>query len=463
MTYEDYLVEGITGLTIRQEEGDVGASVGTSENVYAIEGNSLVYGKSAIDLLNIAQTLLPYIAGRTYRPASLDCNCMPWLEVGDAIIAPTRDDVVETFVMKRTITGCQNMRDKIESTGNRQRQEDFTLHNQIIQLEGKAAVIVKSVEEVSVRVTDLKNYTEAQFKITADAITAEVIRATNAENSLSASIKIEADRITQEVTERKDGDTALQTKITQTATEIRSEVTNKTDNLQSQITQQAGQIALKVSKGEVSSQLSVETGQVTISSNRLVVNSTNFELKANGDAKFSGQITGGTININNVFKVDSSGNTSVTGNHLTWSATNSSMTSDGTLTCKNIKATNGNFSGNITSSNIRGSTISIGPFEVDDDLLSLGDFTISADGTNCITSYDNSISIQTAEGGPLGSYPAIELNEQYSRTLITGHHINVEGGVEASDFWPSNYQHSVTYWIDELYYAVQDLQEAVFG
>lgn len=308
MIYEDYMVEGISGLTIRQEEGDVGASVGNGDNVYAIEGNFLVYGKSASDLLNIANSLLPYISGRTYRPASLDCNCMPWLEVGDALIIPTKNDVVETFLMKRTISGCQNMRDKIESTGSQKREEQFTIQRQITQLEGKSAVIVKSVEEVSVRVTDLKNYTESQFQVTAEQISAEVTRATAAEEELSGRITVNADAITLEVQQRKDGETQLSSQITQTATQIRSEVKNTTDNLQSQITQQAGQINLKVSKGDVSSQLSVETGQVTISSNRLVVNSTNFKLDSNGNATFSGNITGGTINIGNgIFQVNSSG------------------------------------------------------------------------------------------------------------------------------------------------------------
>ena len=496
MIYEDYLVEGINGLTIRQEEGDVGASVGENDNVYLIEGNFLVYGKSASDLLSIAETLLPYIAGRVYRPASLDCNCMPWLEVGDAIVVPTRDDVVETFVMKRTITGCQNMRDKIESTGSQRREEDFSIQRQIIQLEGKAAVIVKSVEEVSVRVTDLKNYTESQFKITADAITAEVTRATeaeevlsgritvnadnitaevtrakSAESSLSASIKIEADRITQEVTDRKNGDTALQSTITQTATQIRSEVKNTADGLQSQITQNANNILLKVSKGEVSSQLSVETGQVTISSNRLVVNSTNFELKSNGDARFSGQITGGTININNVFKVDSSGNTSVTGNHLSWSATNSSMTSDGTLTCKNIKATNGTFSGNVTGSSISGSTIEIGPFYVDDEEIILGDFKVSADNSYQLYSLDGTVSLETSNS-PGGSVATLILqNESGSdRAEISGGNPEFTGIVRCRAVYDTAKSYSEFYdinpgksWWDgwSLTETVQDLWEQV--
>ena len=294
MTYEDYLVEGISSITIRQEEGDIGANVGNGENVYTIEGNFLVYGKNASELLNIATSLLNYTEGRMYRPAKVNCNCMPWIEVGDALRIPTKNDIVETFVMKRTISGCQNMRDEIESTGNQKFQGEFGIHKQIKQLEGKTAVISRNVDSVSATVTDLKEYTEANFEITAQNITAEVQRATEAEGQLSAQISINAENI-----------------------------------------------ALKVSKGEVSSQISIESGGVNI-----------------------------------------------TGNRLTWSATNSSMSSDGTLTCQNIKATNGEFSGTITGSTVSGTRISggrisVGYFYANDDEMSFGSFAVT-DGGNTI-------------------------------------------------------------------------------
>lgn len=422
MIYEDYMVEGITGLTIRQEEGDVGASVGESDNVYTIEGNFLVYGKSAVDLLNIAESILPYIHGRTYKPASLDCNCMPWLEVGDALRIPTRDDLVETFLMKRTITGCQSMRDKIESTGSKRREGDFTLHKQIIQLEGKAAVITRNVEEVSVRVTDLKEYTESQFSITADAITAEVTRATAAEGELSGRITINADAITAEVTNRKNSDNELSSRITQTATEIRSEVTDTANELSSRITQNSNQIALKVSKGEVSSQLSIESDGVNI-----------------------------------------------TGNRFSWSATNSSMTADGTLTCKNIKATNGQFSGNITGSSITGSTIEIGPFSVDDDIVQFGDFYVSTDGSSIFQANDGSFSLSLANT-PGGSVARMEIGKTGNNTIISGGNIDASGLLYCNAVYCLETQYSYFYdiylrksWWDgwSITDTVQDLWDMV--
>lgn len=283
MTYEDYLVEGIDSLVIRQEEGDVGANVGEGNNTYAIEGNFLVYGKSGQELLSIAQSLLPYISGRVYRPVSLDCNCMPWLEVGDAIIVPTKDDIVETFLMKRTISGCQAMRDKIESTGSQTREEQFTIQRQITQLEGKSAVIVRTVEEVSTTVTNLAEQTQAQLSVMSDRITAEVTRATEAEGQLS-----------------------------------------------SRITQTAEQISLKVSKGDVTSELNSEltiTGNsINLTTGHFTINSKNMTVDNQGNATFSGNITGANIT-----------GASFTGGSINIGNGNFTVSSGGIVNAKNAK------------------------------------------------------------------------------------------------------------------------------
>lgn len=73
---------------------------------------------------------------------------------------------------------------------------------------------------------------------------------------------------------------------------------------------------MKVSKGNVSSELSVESGQVKITGNRLVVDSTNFKLDEGGNVDITGKITalsGGKL-----------GGFSIEGNNLT---ANSSSTS----------------------------------------------------------------------------------------------------------------------------------------
>lgn len=330
LTYEDYVVEGIDGLSIRQQEGDIGANVGIGENPYAIEGNFIVYGKNPSDLLDIAEALLPEIEGRTYKPSNLECSAMPWVEVGDAIRAITKDDMVETFVMKRVTKGCQAMMETITSTGSQKREEIFGINKQIIQLEGKSAVIIKSVEEVSVRVTDLKKQEEAHFKITSEAIDAEVTRATEEEGKLSGRITVNANNINIEVTRAKGEEERLFGRITVESNRITAEVTRATEEegkLSGRITVEAGRITTEVSErkngekeirssitqtaneikaevssnyvanGTVSVKLSGETGNVEIKGNRLIVDSTNFKVNKGGDVTMSGKITSVNGNI----------------------------------------------------------------------------------------------------------------------------------------------------------------------
>lgn len=291
--YEDFLVYGIDQVQIRQEEGDVGVVYGGGKNSYIVQGNFLVYGKNSTDLHNIAANLHNQISGKSYRPCRIVTSALPWVEPGDGIICYTTDDVIETYCLKRTIKGIQAMMDTFEAQGTRERKQSFGIGMQIMQLEGKTAVIKKSVEEVSVRVTDLKAETEAKFAITAEQIVAEVTRAKQAEATLSFR-----------------------------ADQIATSVTDLTNNTNSRFEQTAQQILLKVSKGEVSSQLSVESDKVIIVGNRLIVDSTNFKLDGDGNAIFSGDVRGssiygsyfegGAINIGGgAFYVDSGGNAAI--------------------------------------------------------------------------------------------------------------------------------------------------------
>lgn len=294
-TYEDYVTQTINRVQIRQEEGDIGAlypnNTGGS-NTYVVEGNFLVYGKSADDLATIASSVYDQISGISYRPCKIVTAGLPWVEVGDGLVCYTSDDVIETYCLKRTISGIQGMMDTFEASGSSDYEENFDIQSQITQLEGKAAVIKKNVEEVSVRVTDLKNYTEAQFKVTAEAIMAEVTRAKNEEEKLSSRITQTANAITLEVSRATKAEEALSTKITQTADAITLEV-NK-----------------KVSKGQVTenlnSELKITGNKIEMTTGHFVINSKNLKVTEQGDLEASGKITAQSGRIGN-WTIDDNG------------------------------------------------------------------------------------------------------------------------------------------------------------
>lgn len=199
ITYEDYLIDGIDRVRVRQEEGDIGAVVGSGSNAYVVEGNFLTYGLGSADLTKLAWSIYDTIAGKTYRPAKIVSYAMPWIEVGDGVRAITTDTEIATFVLTRTMSGIQAMMDTVEAKGTKTRGQEFGIQNEIIQLKGKTAVIVRSVDEVSATVTDLEKQTAAQIKVVSDKITAEVKRATDQEVELAGSISVLAGQIEAKV------------------------------------------------------------------------------------------------------------------------------------------------------------------------------------------------------------------------------------------------------------------------
>lgn len=154
-----------------------------------------------------------------------------------------------------------------------------------------------------------------QGKITANTneIAAEITARTNQGSDLSSRISLTESAITQEVTDRQNADSSLSTRITQTSNSITQEVTDRqsADNsLSSRITQNANAITLRVTSAQAKD----------IADTEITAKADEIRLK-----------TG----------------------KLIWSATNSSLTEDGTFSAKN-----GNFRGNIIlggSNNVNGS------------------------------------------------------------------------------------------------------------
>lgn len=190
ITYEDYMAEGIDRVQIRQEEGDIGATAGLGTNTYVIEGNFLTYGLASAELTRLAQSVVDMIGGRGYRPAKIETYAMPWVEVGDGIRAVTTRDEITTYVLSRTIKGIQAMMDTVESKGSQTRGElSGGIQSEIIQLKGKTATIIKSVDEVSVKLSDVEKNTAASIKVMAGQIEQKV-----SAGDLVAKINLEANK-----------------------------------------------------------------------------------------------------------------------------------------------------------------------------------------------------------------------------------------------------------------------------
>ena len=199
--YEDFQTKKVTQLEIRPSDNTVGEKVGEAGNNYVISGNFLVSDKSGAELNGIAQNVLEVIGKVSYTPIkSSSCVGNPCLELGDPIRFNTSREIVESYILQRTLTGIQAKRDSIESHG----VEFYPVNNNGIKkrvedVENRADSLEQTADEIQEDVEEFKSETNVRFETTDNQILAEVTRAMGVEGSLSSNISLNADAITAEV------------------------------------------------------------------------------------------------------------------------------------------------------------------------------------------------------------------------------------------------------------------------
>lgn len=254
--YEDYIVRTIDKLQIREKENDIGVIVGDGGNTYVIEGNFLVYGKGTKELNEIGEKTLSKIKGIIYRPFSADCKGNPCIEVGDAVRLTTKYELIETYILKRTLKGIQALRDDLEADGEEYRTSKVNgIQRSILQLKGKSNTLERSIEETKSTIVDVEKDLQSQITQTASEIRSEV---KNTADGLSSRITQNASSITAEVNRATSAEGTLSSKISQTAESITAEVnraTEKEGQLAAAIQVNAEGITSKVSRDSVVSEI----------------------------------------------------------------------------------------------------------------------------------------------------------------------------------------------------------------
>lgn len=296
-TRETYSVTPINRLQIRNQEGDIGAVVTSSEfsednkNTYVITDNFLVYGLNATDLQTVATNVSSYIFGITYVPNETNTVGLPYLEVGDLFFIYSLSEPFSSFVLSRTLTGIQGLRETWVSQGEQYLPEIETgTNSQITQIKQRTNVLRRTVEE---------NYAEITERLSTDEGLIE-------ENS--SSIQQLPGQILTTVSQtylsQSDASTTYSTKteLSQTATSINSTVATKVGNNEviSKINQSAESITINASKLNL-------TGYITATD----VGASGSTI-INGSRLYGGQITlGGNGNGNGSLRVNNSSGTQI--------------------------------------------------------------------------------------------------------------------------------------------------------
>ena len=188
--YEDFQSKEITQIEIRPADDSAGAIVGTSGNNYVISGNFLVSDKSGAELSQIAANTLSIIRKAAYTPLiSSEVVGNPCIELGDPIRFNTTREIVESYVLQRTLTGIQNKLDSIVSSGTETHDKNpNSIIEKISSVQRRTNKLERTADHTLSELADLDANTSSRFEQTADQIQTEVINRQNADTEMSTRI-----------------------------------------------------------------------------------------------------------------------------------------------------------------------------------------------------------------------------------------------------------------------------------
>ncbi len=298
-----FYTKRIERLQIRNSENEIGKTWpeeggGPDDNCYVIEDNFLVYGKSDQEMKEIAKNIFGKITDIAYMPFNCDMIGNPCIEVGDAIRIPTKYEIVESYVLQRTLKGIQALRDEIRADGVEKYGDKVNgVQKSIIQLKGKTNVLVRTVDETRSELKNLESSTESRFIQTAEKIEQEVLARTEEGVEIKASLSLKIN---------KDDDGTIISLIEGSADRIHFNA----DNF-------------------------------------FTVDSPNFKIDESGNAEFSGNVVGAKVSAS-----------SISGGDITGASINNG---NGTFSVDengHVKMTSAEITGKIVGSEISGSKIS---------------------------------------------------------------------------------------------------------
>nr|DAL55536.1 MAG TPA_asm: endosialidase chaperone [Caudoviricetes sp.] len=194
--YEDFQSKAITQLEIKTSEDNAGAIVGTAGNNYSITGNFLVSDKTGAELEQIANNLLPIMKQAAYTPIK-SCTCVgnPCLTLGEPIRFNTTREIVETYLLQRTLTGVQSKRDSILAQGTQTHSAKVnSIRDTIESVQRRTGKLERNADHLQSTYEDLEEQTNTKFEQTTKSIVAEVNRAQKAEGQLDASLELKLGR-----------------------------------------------------------------------------------------------------------------------------------------------------------------------------------------------------------------------------------------------------------------------------
>lgn len=400
--YEDFDVQPITQVQIIQEDNDIGMTVGTDGNKYVVNSNFLTYSLSDAELETVGANLLSVIEKAKYTPIKANVIGNPCVTVGDIIKIVTNSAILYSYVINRTLKGCQSLTDEFESNGEEYRSVDVnSTSGQIKKLQGRSNVLERSIDETRMTIINVEKGLKNDIKVTAEGISAsvtETLKSYSTTEEMNSAIEVTKDSIESTVSKAHslwelpiavdsneviygygtadenglDPETSKKPLYLNVETGLLQVVSINHDThefkwdeyaqcekieyfLQSQIDQNEQGIQLEVKRatkaeGELQSSIDVQAQEIVL---KVDANGKIVEVALTGDPKDGTEFTVDADNISltasDIIDIIANNSINLTSKNISIESTNFSVDEDGNLNCNN---------GNITGGSIIGASIS---------------------------------------------------------------------------------------------------------
>lgn len=177
LSFEDFVVEKIEKIQLKQSDDDVGTIYPNNTeavNTYVISGNYLLTANKADDLLSIAKNLYEQLSLISFTPCKVSIPSNLDIQAGHIVTITDINGVsIQAYIMSKSQSG---QRDVLECTGSRNRESVSVVNDQKYQaLTGKVLNLSTTVEGLKVENRDT-NGRVAQISLDIENIRSEVYK-----------------------------------------------------------------------------------------------------------------------------------------------------------------------------------------------------------------------------------------------------------------------------------------------
>lgn len=206
LTYEEFDVQAISKVTIREDSEDAGYSYGVDGNTYVIEDNFLLYGATESILATVAKNFYDYASFMSYTPSQLKCKGAPWREVGDLLRVIADKRTLTVPILNRQLSGITALSDTYTAKGTETYGEvKNSPSEQLKQLQSRTNKLTRTLDETRLEISKVENNLQDNYSTTTE---------------MNSAISVKAGEINSEVSKKVGKDEVIST-INQTADSVK--------------------------------------------------------------------------------------------------------------------------------------------------------------------------------------------------------------------------------------------------